>query len=291
MVPIFQLRLGGRLGSGRQYWSYVSLVDEVQALRFLLTEKMSPGRWHQHTRPVTNAEATKALGEGSASFDGVLGPGPGPADHIRRPRPRSSAAIRSCRGDWGNRLRLRASDIERPAGGVWPVELPQRLVGQDVAIQATDAIRQESFVPASVVRTRVSRHDVRPGRDRYAGHFRSRRRGRRAGSGQRRPGARGGRSPPRRPPDPFHAQPASADAGVHIALQERTITTERRRSGRVHGGEPRQIARRERGRPSLVEASQHGGPVGDGQGTFGRRRRRSRWRPPTKAQPTRRPPG
>ena len=37
LVPIVKLGGGGRLGSGRQYWSFISLTDEVAALRFLLT--------------------------------------------------------------------------------------------------------------------------------------------------------------------------------------------------------------------------------------------------------------
>ncbi|SFO27337.1 hypothetical protein SAMN05660359_02423 [Geodermatophilus obscurus] len=34
---VFRLGLGGRMGSGRQYWPWVSLADEVGAIRFLLT--------------------------------------------------------------------------------------------------------------------------------------------------------------------------------------------------------------------------------------------------------------
>ncbi|GAA3305939.1 TIGR01777 family oxidoreductase [Streptomyces cinereospinus] len=36
LFPLFQAGLGGRLGNGRQYWSFVSLHDEVAALRHLL---------------------------------------------------------------------------------------------------------------------------------------------------------------------------------------------------------------------------------------------------------------
>jgi uncharacterized protein (TIGR01777 family) len=36
MLPLFRLGLGGRFGSGRQYWSWISIDDEVGAIRWLL---------------------------------------------------------------------------------------------------------------------------------------------------------------------------------------------------------------------------------------------------------------
>src|SRR5690606_3800736 len=36
MLPLFRFGLGGRFGSGRQYWSWISLPDEVRAFVFLL---------------------------------------------------------------------------------------------------------------------------------------------------------------------------------------------------------------------------------------------------------------
>lgn len=36
MFPLFRLGLGGKLGDGRQYWSWISLQDEIRALEFLL---------------------------------------------------------------------------------------------------------------------------------------------------------------------------------------------------------------------------------------------------------------
>ena len=35
-LPFFKLGLGGRIGDGRQYWSWISLRDEVRALRWLI---------------------------------------------------------------------------------------------------------------------------------------------------------------------------------------------------------------------------------------------------------------
>jgi uncharacterized protein len=63
-VPIFRLGLGGRLGSGQQYWSFVSLVDEVRAIRFLLTAEDVDGAVNVTAPdPVTNREATQTLGK------------------------------------------------------------------------------------------------------------------------------------------------------------------------------------------------------------------------------------
>ncbi|MGW4897752.1 TIGR01777 family oxidoreductase [Kitasatospora sp. NPDC004240] len=63
MFPLFKLALGGRLGSGRQYWSYISLTDEVAALRFLLDRDDLSGAFNLSApEPVTNAELTAAMG-------------------------------------------------------------------------------------------------------------------------------------------------------------------------------------------------------------------------------------
>jgi uncharacterized protein (TIGR01777 family) len=63
MVPLFRLGLGGRLGSGEQYWSIISLADEVAALRFLIDRKEMSGPVNlTGPRPVTNAELTAAFG-------------------------------------------------------------------------------------------------------------------------------------------------------------------------------------------------------------------------------------
>ncbi|MGV9480785.1 TIGR01777 family oxidoreductase [Gordonia aichiensis] len=39
--PIFKLGLGGTIGSGRQYFSWITLVDEIRAIEFLLTSAIS----------------------------------------------------------------------------------------------------------------------------------------------------------------------------------------------------------------------------------------------------------
>lgn len=59
--PLFQLGLGGRLGSGRQWWSTISLRDEVAALTYLLTELDGPVNLTA-PHPATNAQVTEAMG-------------------------------------------------------------------------------------------------------------------------------------------------------------------------------------------------------------------------------------
>jgi len=59
---VFQAGLGGRFGSGRQYWPWIGLTDEVDAIRFLLTSDVSGPVNLTGPRPVTNAEFTEALG-------------------------------------------------------------------------------------------------------------------------------------------------------------------------------------------------------------------------------------
>jgi uncharacterized protein (TIGR01777 family) len=60
---VFRLGLGGRLGSGRQYWPWISLRDDIDAIRFLLTADDVSGPVNlTGPAPVTNAEFTRRLG-------------------------------------------------------------------------------------------------------------------------------------------------------------------------------------------------------------------------------------
>lgn len=62
-LPFFRLGLGGRIGSGRQWFSWISLHDEVEAIVHLLTADAVSGPVNLTApNPVTNAEFTKALG-------------------------------------------------------------------------------------------------------------------------------------------------------------------------------------------------------------------------------------
>ena len=63
LLPLFRLGLGGRLGDGHQYWSLISLADEVAALRFLLERDDVAGPVNLTApSPVTNAQLTEELG-------------------------------------------------------------------------------------------------------------------------------------------------------------------------------------------------------------------------------------
>ncbi|CAJ1582146.1 TIGR01777 family oxidoreductase [[Mycobacterium] wendilense] len=61
--PLFALGLGARLGDGRQYMSWITLADEVRALRFALADTALSGPVNlTGPAPVTNAQFTVALG-------------------------------------------------------------------------------------------------------------------------------------------------------------------------------------------------------------------------------------
>lgn len=63
LLPLFKLGLGGRLGSGTQWMSWVSMRDEVRAIRFALDTPALRGPVNVTSpEPVTNREWTKALG-------------------------------------------------------------------------------------------------------------------------------------------------------------------------------------------------------------------------------------
>ncbi|WP_236245300.1 TIGR01777 family oxidoreductase [Streptomyces sp. CC210A] len=63
LFPVFRAGLGGRLGDGRQYWSFISLHDEVAALRHLVdTPELSGPVNLTAPEPVTNREVTAAMG-------------------------------------------------------------------------------------------------------------------------------------------------------------------------------------------------------------------------------------
>jgi uncharacterized protein (TIGR01777 family) len=63
LLPIFRLGLGGRLGSGRQWWSWVALPDYVAAVRFLLDHEEIDGPVNiTAPDPIRNGDLTAAMG-------------------------------------------------------------------------------------------------------------------------------------------------------------------------------------------------------------------------------------
>ncbi len=62
VLPLFRLGVGGRLGSGQQYMSWIALQDEVGAIVHLLDADVSGPVNLTAPRPVTNATWTDTVG-------------------------------------------------------------------------------------------------------------------------------------------------------------------------------------------------------------------------------------
>lgn len=63
ILPLFKLGLGGRMGSGDQFWSWITLEDEVRAIRHLLESEVSGPVNLTAPEPETNHTITTTLGE------------------------------------------------------------------------------------------------------------------------------------------------------------------------------------------------------------------------------------
>jgi hypothetical protein len=62
LLPIFRLGLGGRVGDGRQYWSWITLEDVLGAIEFAIANPTLSGPVNLTApNPSTNAEFTAAL--------------------------------------------------------------------------------------------------------------------------------------------------------------------------------------------------------------------------------------
>lgn len=62
LTPLFRLGIGGRLGDGSQWWSWITLRDEVRAIAHLIDTDLSGPVNLVAPNPVTNADFTDALG-------------------------------------------------------------------------------------------------------------------------------------------------------------------------------------------------------------------------------------
>ncbi len=97
MLPVFRLGLGGRLGRGTQWMSWISLADAVAGLRFALASHSLNGPVNfVAPEPVTNADFTAALGRA-----------------VRRPAflPVPSVAISLLFGEMGRATLLASSQV------------------------------------------------------------------------------------------------------------------------------------------------------------------------------------
>ncbi len=64
MLPPFRMGVGGRIGSGKQWMSWIALDDVIGALMFALVDETLSGPVNfVAPNPVTNAEFTKTLGK------------------------------------------------------------------------------------------------------------------------------------------------------------------------------------------------------------------------------------
>jgi uncharacterized protein (TIGR01777 family) len=62
LFPLFRLGLGGRLGSGDQYWPFISLTDHIAALRFAIDSGELSGPVNfTAPEPETNRAVTRAM--------------------------------------------------------------------------------------------------------------------------------------------------------------------------------------------------------------------------------------
>lgn len=61
-LPPFKLGVGGRFGSGEQWWSWISIDDHVRAMLHLLDADVEGPVNMSAPNPVTNQQYTKALG-------------------------------------------------------------------------------------------------------------------------------------------------------------------------------------------------------------------------------------
>lgn len=100
MLPPFRLGLGGPIGSGRQYWSWIAIADLVGAIEHLLVNDQLHGPVNLTApTPVTNAQFTETL-----------------ADLLRRPAvlPMPAFAARLVFGQMADEVLL-ASQRAKPA--------------------------------------------------------------------------------------------------------------------------------------------------------------------------------
>ena len=63
MLPLFRLGVGGKLGTGNQYWSWITLEDQVRLISWLLSNSIEGPVNLSAPNPITNTEFTKTLGQ------------------------------------------------------------------------------------------------------------------------------------------------------------------------------------------------------------------------------------
>lgn len=102
LLPIFKYGLGGRVGSGSQYWSFISLRDEVRALEHCLTDATLAGPVNLVApQAVTNREVTAAI-----------------AQEVRRPAflPVPALALKAVLGEFADDILASQNVVPRSLG-------------------------------------------------------------------------------------------------------------------------------------------------------------------------------
>jgi uncharacterized protein (TIGR01777 family) len=61
MLPLFRFGLGGKMGNGKQWWSWITLHDLIRAITFMLEGDLEGPINLTSPNPVTNQEFTSAL--------------------------------------------------------------------------------------------------------------------------------------------------------------------------------------------------------------------------------------
>jgi uncharacterized protein (TIGR01777 family) len=61
MLPLFRFGAGGKMGNGKQWWSWITLHDLIRAIKFILENPISGPVNLTSPNPVTNQEFTSAL--------------------------------------------------------------------------------------------------------------------------------------------------------------------------------------------------------------------------------------
>lgn len=61
MLPLFKLGVGGKLGNGKQWWSWITLHDQIKAICYLLERDLEGPINLVSPNPATNQEFTAAL--------------------------------------------------------------------------------------------------------------------------------------------------------------------------------------------------------------------------------------
>lgn len=64
MLPLYRLALGGKLGSGKQYWAWIGLQDMVRGIIFLLNNQNCQGAFNfVAPNPIKNSEFNRTLAQ------------------------------------------------------------------------------------------------------------------------------------------------------------------------------------------------------------------------------------